>query len=231
MTASLGTLDDLARAHIIPSANWSAPRGDAYLEKYRPYSANWVYETTRTTQTERSRNAVMTLANRRASLAPGHSVTFRIFHAFTPDAVTPAFAAITPGCDGVAGSGKVLDACNVCGGNGKSCLGCDGVVFSNKTYDTCGICGGDGTCLSGCDHQPYSTKTYDVCGVCAGSGTTCLSGCDHLPFSVKVYDVCGVCGGSASCLGCDAQPYSGKKLDVCGVCGGNNSTCKGCDGM
>ena len=232
MTASIGTLDEAARAWIIPAANWSAPRGDSFLEKFRPYSADWVYSDIRTTQAERSRNAIMTLANKRDVLTPGSSVTFRIFHAFTPDAVTPAFTAITPGCDGVAGSGKVVDACGVCGGDGKSCLGCDNVLNSNKTYDVCGVCGGTGsTCLSGCDNKPFSNKSYDVCGVCGGSGNTCLSGCDNKPFSTKSYDSCGVCGGANACLGCDNVAYSGKKVDACGTCGGNNSTCKGCDNV
>merc|ERR1712166_524903 len=49
------------------------------------------------------------------------------------------------GCDGVANSGKVKDACGVCDGDGKSCAGCDGVANSGKVQDACGVCDGDGS--------------------------------------------------------------------------------------
>jgi hypothetical protein len=42
----------------------------------------------------------------------------------------------TPGCDGVAGSGKVLS-------------GCDNTCGSTKVNDACGVCGGDGSTCSG----------------------------------------------------------------------------------
>lgn len=50
-----------------------------------------------------------------------------------------------------------LDQCNVCFGDGSSCLGCDGEPFSGKEFDECGICGGTGlTCrLADCNFAQY----------------------------------------------------------------------------
>ena len=65
----------------------------------------------------------------------------------TPMDVSPflvAFEVVASGCDGVSNSGKLDDACGVCGGDGSSCAGCDGVPNSGKTNDVCGLCDGDG---------------------------------------------------------------------------------------
>ncbi len=102
------------------------------------------------------------------------------------------YQCVTPeGCDGVAGSGKTVDACGVCGGDGSSCAGCDGVANSGKTVDACGVCGGDGSSCAGCDGYGGS---YDACGVCDGDGSSC-AGCDGFGGS---YDACGVCDGDGS---------------------------------
>ena len=42
----------------------------------------------------------------------------------------------SPGCDGVAGSGKSFDKCGICGGDGSTCRGCDGVELSGKVLDS-----------------------------------------------------------------------------------------------
>lgn len=129
------------------------------------------------------------------------------------------------GCDGIPGSGKTVDACGVCGGDGKSCAGCDGVANSAKTVDACGVCGGDGKSCLGCDGVPHSGLKLDPCGQCGGDGSTC-AGCDGVPNSGKKVDACGVCGGdSSTCRGCDGVLKSGKVVDVCGVCGGDGMSC------
>jgi hypothetical protein len=78
----------------------------------------------------------------------------------------------TVGCDGVLGSGKVVDICGVCGGNGTSCIGCNGVPFGLK-YDVCGVCGGNGsTCWSKCPFTSCVICNYgEECLWCADSST------------------------------------------------------------
>ncbi len=65
---------------------------------------------------------------------------------------------VTDSCFGTRTCGAVLastcctegyDICNVCGGNGTSCLDCNGVPFGKSSVDSCGICGGDdSTCCN-----------------------------------------------------------------------------------
>jgi len=144
-------------------------------------------------------------------------------------------AAATLGCDGVAGSGRVPDACGVCGGTNSTCTGCDGVVNSRKVADACGVCGGTNSTCVGCDGIPNSGVGLDVCSVCGGDGTSCLGcapadGSAPLPLGAGglTFDRCGVCGGNgSSCVGCDNVPYSKKKFDACGICGGT-ATKRGC---
>jgi len=88
-----------------------------------------------------------------------------------------------------------VDACGVCGGDGKSCMGCDGVPNSGKELDACSVCGGTGS--------------FDKCGMCLQADQPyrdrMCAGCDGLPNSGKVKDACGVCGGDGS-------------TDLCGNC-------------
>lgn len=44
-------------------------------------------------------------------------------------------------------SGKVFDACGVCGGDGSSCSGCDNPE-SGRVKDDCGVCNGKGGCIA-----------------------------------------------------------------------------------
>lgn len=135
------------------------------------------------------------------------------------------------GCDGHKNSGKVLDICDECDGDGTRCLGCDGLPFSDKSYDVCDVCDGDGTSCLGCDGMPKSGKVVDACGICGGNGSSCV-GCDGTVASGKMHDACGVCDGDGkSCAGCDGVSNSKKVLDGCGVCAGSNTACMGCDGV
>ena len=147
------------------------------------------------------------------------------------------------GCDGVANSGKVNDACGTCDGDGPS--GCDNQCFSTKRFDECLVCGGTGIPEGECD---CDGNVVDECGVCAGTGIP-EGQCDC---DGKVMDKCAVCGGKDACLdcagvpngaavdegcgcgapgpsGCDLQCDSVMELDECGACGGTGIPEGACD--
>lgn len=68
------------------------------------------------------------------------------------------------GCDGVVGSGLVLDVCNVCGGDDTSC------------QDMCGVINGD------------NSSCLDICGIPDGDNTSCLD-CSGIANGINVdYD-------------------------------------------
>ena len=126
-----------------------------------------------------------------------------------------------PGCDGVHNSGKTLDVCGVCDGDGSTCDGCDGVANSGKTNDACGVCDGDGSSCQGCDGVPNSGKTNDACGVCDGDG----SSCSEQTSQVLTYDTAGAIPkiNSPSEYICKAGFYQkydadGNSLDECAYC-------------
>ena len=41
------------------------------------------------------------------------------------------------GCNGIPGSLAKVDKCNVCGGDGRSCVGCDGRPYSGEFNVKC----------------------------------------------------------------------------------------------
>jgi hypothetical protein len=84
------------------------------------------------------------------------------------------------------------DDCGVCYGGNRD-KGCDGICFSGVAWDVCNVCGGDGSSCLGCDGVPWSDKAFDDCDVCAGWNLD--KGCDDVCFSGRVLDRCGVCGG------------------------------------
>ena len=74
-----------------------------------------------------------------------------------------------PGCDGVRGSGLVLDQCGVCGGSNE-CIDCRGVLRGSARYDRCDVCNGNGRSCLDCRGVPFGSAQYDRCDICNGSG-------------------------------------------------------------
>ena len=66
------------------------------------------------------------------------------------------------------------DVCDICGGDGQSCLDCKGVPFGKTAYDCCDVCGGDMSTCADCMGVCHGTAEADDCGVCMGDGTSCL---------------------------------------------------------
>ena len=162
-------------------------------------------------------------------------------------------------CRGNPGGGAVVDVCNVCDGDGTSCIDCAGNVrpdgIGAATLDSCGECllqndPRRNNCV-GCDGIANSGAKIDECGVCGGSGIP-ADQCDcngnlldecgvcgglGIPAAQcdcdgNVLDDCGVCGGdNSSCVDCRGTPNGSAVVDACGECGGDNSKCAGCDGV
>jgi len=161
-------------------------------------------------------------------------------------------------CAGTPGGDAEYDVCDVCGGDGTTCLDCCGMPFGRAKEDACGQCDGLDECLD-CEGVPFGTAQFDrcgecngcdaciaceedqrdVCGVCHGDGTSCLD-CEGVPFGTTEIDQCGECGGdSSTCIGCDGQPLFiapggvtfGQTYDDCGVCGGDGLSCADCLGV
>lgn len=131
-------------------------------------------------------------------------------------------------CEGECMGKARLDQCGVCNGNNE-CVGCDDVPHSGKVLDACDVCGGDGTSCSDCSGIPYGTTEIDKCGICGGNDD-CLD-CLGVPNGTAVVDVCGDCNGDGKrCLGCDGVAFSDKTYDLCRVCGGDSSSCCGENG-
>lgn len=126
------------------------------------------------------------------------------------------------------------DQCDVCGGNGLSCVGCDGVPFSTREFDACGECGGTATTPGDCPDCAGTiggSLVYDACGTCGGDNSTCLD-CAGVPNGSSKYDPCHVCDGDGkSCIDCYGQHWGTAKYDLCGVCNGDSTTCFDCNGI
>ena len=124
-----------------------------------------------------------------------------------------------------------LDACDVCLGNGDTCLDCAGVPNGPNVYDACDVCGGDGSTCWDCARVSNGAGSYDICDVCNGDGTSCLD-CLGQPNGPAVYDRCDVCDGQDNtCFDCAGIVNGPTTYDVCDVCGGDGSTCDDCLGV
>ena len=143
------------------------------------------------------------------------------------------------GCDGVANSGLVDDACGVCGGGGSSCgydfatgnletsrFECRGPEYQirNPTYPTLSECASE--CKKLYPDYPgfiYVTYSSSVLGRCfceerISERSTCN------PYN-GVYTYNGVPNRYVR------YDFMTCVEDECGVCGGDSSSCAGCDGV
>lgn len=147
------------------------------------------------------------------------------------------------GCDGVSGSGAVIDGCQRCVRvdsplYNTSCRDCKGVVSGTAFIDACGECQFLGSPLAnfsciGCDGKVGSGKVIDQCYVCDGDGSSCVD-CTGERYGINVVDVCGNCKnytdstinkGCDDCFGVAGGPAV---IDLCGVCNGFNASCFDC---
>lgn len=117
------------------------------------------------------------------TVSPSHTSTTFFATSTTSVTPTPTFTVCpTPGwtkdCAGtclppLSSSRKVFDQCNVCGGNGKSCIDCVGTPFGTAKPDICGVCAGDGSSCLDCYKTVHGNAKLDACGVCGGDGSSC----------------------------------------------------------
>jgi hypothetical protein len=63
------------------------------------------------------------------------------------------FSAITFPC-------SAFDACDVCGGNGTTCLDCSGAPNGPARYDVCDVCAGNGKSCADCKGIAFGKNTY-----------------------------------------------------------------------
>merc|ERR1712169_168022 len=123
---------------------------------------------------------------------------------------------------------QVFDACDVCAGDGQSCLDCAGTPFGQAQYDVCDVCNGNGQSCLDCQGTPFGLAQFDVCNVCGGDGTTCRD-CAGVPFGTSAYDACDVCNGDGQgCRDCRGVVAGTTTYDVCNVCGGDGTSCLDC---
>ena len=140
------------------------------------------------------------------------------------------------------GSCQELDECEVCGGDGTSCLGC--VYETACNYDETATID-DGSCVfycAGCTDEMacnYDSEALqddgsclylDAFGVCGGDCEADEDGdglCDDEDDCVGEYDDCGICNGPGSIYECGCADIpegdcdcEGNTLDVLGNCGG-----------
>ncbi|TMA61940.1 MAG: hypothetical protein E6J69_19665, partial [Deltaproteobacteria bacterium] len=141
----------------------------------------------------------------------------------------------TCGCDGLPNSGKTLDRCGVCGGNGSTC-GC-----GNGIVDPGEQCDGGACCSASCTFLPATTVCRaaagdcDLAETCTGvsnacpadaskaAGTTCTD--DGNPCTLDVCDGASTtCRHPAGNAGAVCRPAA-SPCDLAEACDGTSATC------
>ena len=141
----------------------------------------------------------------------------------------------TCGCDHLPNSGKTLDKCGVCGGNGSTC-GCgNGIVDAGEQCDGGPCCSASCTFLSATTVCRLAAGECDVAETCTGTSTTCPADASKAAGTpctddgnVCTRDVCDgastICRHPAGNAGAICRGAT-SACDVAEVCDGTTATC------
>ena len=110
-------------------------------------------------------------------------------------------------CNGDCGGTSITDQCDICGGDGTSCLDCSGEFGGTAYTDGCGECVGGSTgispCLSDCAGELGGSAVFDNCGTCDDNPSNdCIQDCFGQWGGSAVVDSCGQCGGNGEDYEC-----------------------------
>ena len=103
-------------------------------------------------------------------------------------------------CLGTWGGNAVEDCAGVCGGDAVI-GGCDETCESTLEFDACNVCNGDGsTCLEDCLGIEGGTAVEDCAGVCAGDAIDVDDDgiCDDIDGCIGYCDTCDIWNGEGS---------------------------------
>ena len=151
-------------------------------------------------------------------------------------------------CFGICNGGAVLDACNICGGDGLSCCGQDGTAGCDNV---CEVCDGNGNCecpdaMVDCAGECCGPHGLDNCGECDTTttndcGVSCPSSSVDCTTSGGTW-LSGECwGGTWSTINCCNGSFcvpdnttcdslgTDYIEDECGECGGSGIPAGDCD--
>src|SRR5438309_738798 len=106
----------------------------------------------------------------------------------------------TCGCDHLPNSGKTLDKCGVCGGNGSTC-GCgNGIVDAGEQCDGGPCCSATCTFLSATTVCRLAAGVCDVAETCDGTSAACPAD-RFAPSTTQCRAPAGVCDSAELCPG------------------------------
>ena len=116
-------------------------------------------------------------------------------------------------CLGIPEGDAVTDVCDVCQGDGTSCLDCNGVPNGGANLDDCEVC--DDNDANDCRMDCTGTRLER----------------DSPEF--KRMDRCFVCGGTNECTDCAGRPYGRSRVDQCDKCDAllSNDCIEDCQGV
>ena len=130
-------------------------------------------------------------------------------------------------CTGKCGGNKIIDECNICGGDNTSCADCAGIPNGTSWESDCGCVPQDnsGDECDDCAGTPNGDAVKDNCGTCdSDASNDCVQDCAGTWGGNLIDDDCGICGGdNSSCTDCAGVPNGNAVIDNCGTCDTDNS--------